>query len=267
MTRLLPALVLFVGCAETPADPVASFASSESLTEQGWTDMDVPRPPPVGAVQLAHAAMVGAPIDLQVSSLPAGVDVMLIGSKEGPGVGPCHPGTGVCVDILSPRLLASDVTDGSGRASFAVQTNAAAWLSFQVVVAAPAGAGATGVLEVPVADVEATWSYDELVVEVENGESGYAFGMAETFAGPVGWYGEDCLPGNMCHVVAGSLLLTSVHPGVGGPGLGFVVPDVTTLFYDIHGPYITYFVEGLDSGDCFTWGDDPSYYPDCTALD
>jgi hypothetical protein len=209
--------------------------------------------------------MVGTTFDLRVGGIAAGVDVILIASLQGPGVGPCHP-SGVCVDLLAPRVVDSTISSGSGVARFTVSPPGARDVAFHAVVLDPAGAGVSDVVLVSVASVAVTWNYDQVEIVVENGESAYDFGMAETMAGPVGWYGEDCFPGNFCHTVSGSLLLQSVHGGVGGPGLGYVVPSSTTLFYDIHDPAITYYLRGLDSGACWAWGDDPSYYPGCTEL-
>jgi len=265
--RHLTLLLLAAACTAAPDGPL-SFDGSDDVRDLGWTEPtpDAPvMPPPPGSLAQAHAAMVGAPIDLQVGGIPAGATVLLVASLQGPGVGPCHP-SGVCVGVLSPRLLSSTVASAAGQAAFQVTPPGAGFVAFQAVVLSPTGNGTTSVLETDVASVDVAWAYDQVQVTVDHGESGYFFGSAETFAGYLGWYGEDCLPFSMCHPMGSSLVLTSEHPDVGGAGVPAVASGLTTLFYDIHDPYVTYYLEGLDSGDCWAWGDDPSYYPGCTPL-
>lgn len=105
---------------------------------------------------------------------------------------------------------------------------------------------------------------DELTVSIDDGEDEthtYRFGMAETGSGENGWYGEDCLPGevngkDVCHEV-----------GEEGEVLYSVsdfdqVNDENTLnFKASHDAgKITYVVIQVDTDKCWAFGDDPTYY-------
>lgn len=258
------ALLLAAACSPQTAEPDAlSMDDAPTAESLGWTEApsDTPLPPPVAPLDLEHAAMVGAPIELMVSGIPSGTTVKLMASYAGLGAGPCHP-SGLCVDILSPRVVGSRSANANGVVRFQVNPPAPGWVAFQGVIP---GVGTTNALPVSVAEVDAFWSYDQIEVTVDHGETGYYFGMAETDSG-YGWYGEDCVTGYYCHPMTDVLLLDSVHPAVGGPGINYVADGVTTLFYAYHDAALTYYLEGMDSGDCWTWGHDPTYYPDCVEL-
>jgi hypothetical protein len=109
---------------------------------------------------------------------------------------------------------------------------------------------------------------DSLVVTLVNPTATfYGFGMAETAAADLGWYGEDCagaLSTGACHPMteAGLTLETTTS-------VGLVLPGFTTLFDAASDPDLTYYVEardGPDAGACWAWGQDPSYFPGCDAI-
>ena len=123
--------------------------------------------------------------------------------------------------------------------------------------------------------VTLSWATDGVTVTIENGSGRYDFGMAETGAEEVGWYGESCVIGeepqdredygyDICHGLAAT-----------GGEIGHVddiddVGDGATLFTDrIHDRgNITYVLFDDSGADCWVWGDDVSYYDDfgCTEL-
>ena len=223
--------------------------------------------------------MAGAPLQLALTGGPPGVRAVLLMSLTGVGDGPCHPAypDDLCVDLLAPRSVASSSTDrdGSARFSLRIPDHADGLVQFQVALLDASGPGVSTVVEVPITRFDVTWpAVDLLELRIEEGESGYDFGIAETFAGDYGWYGEDCYLGTgptlLCHPAESrGLMLESVHPDVGGAGIPDVIEGESTLFYDIHHPYVTYFLRGWDSGECWAFGDDPTYYEDaygCEAL-
>ena len=79
--------------------------------------------------------------------------------------------------------------------------------------------------------------------------------MAETEAGAVGWYGEDCYVGTgswqYCHPVSGTSLTLDQESD-----LTAIVEGSTTLFWP--GMNLTYMV--THGSDCYVWGHDVSYY-------
>lgn len=88
------------------------------------------------------------------------------------------------------------------------------------------------------------------------GRTGWSFGIAETMAGSVGWYGEDCFTGTgsytLCHPIPG----TSIQlDQVASPAA--VVEGSTTLLWT--NMDLTYYLEA-PSGACWVWGHDPTYY-------
>ena len=109
----------------------------------------------------------------------------------------------------------------------------------------------------------------QVVVNDPMGRTGWNFGMAETGAGPFGWYGEDCWQGMygfyFCHDFTGDTLdLIEVRDCL----LLSVVSGQETLFDAAKDPYLTYFLESSSDGDCWVWGHDVSYYGPlgCTQL-
>ena len=111
-----------------------------------------------------------------------------------------------------------------------------------------------------------TWDSAGVTVSITGAASRYDFGMSETGAGDLGWFGESCIPGDepwgypdygwdVCHALSSTGgRVVSVYPDIGA------VQDGYTLFPDSLAPNITYVVIDGDSGDCYAWGDDPSYY-------
>ncbi|MFT4627905.1 MAG: hypothetical protein ACI8PZ_006599 [Myxococcota bacterium] len=277
ITTALPLLgLLACGFADNPDDEWGPEASS-----LGWAHTAAgPLAPPIADLVLRSGAAAGAPVQLEVVGGPPGVRATLLVSTIGVGDGPCHPAypDDLCLDILSPRSVSSTLTalDGSARFAVRLPAHAPTAVVFQVALLDPDAPGVSTALAVDVARFSVDWPVaDRLEVTIDGGESAYEFGMAETDAGPFGWYGEDCFAGTPpyfhCHQVddSGMLDLDSVHPDLGGPGVEFVAEDATTLFYDIHHPAITYYFRGLDSGDCWTFGATPAYYVDafgCAVL-
>jgi hypothetical protein len=116
-----------------------------------------------------------------------------------------------------------------------------------------------------------TWSADGVAVGLTNGSGTYSFGMAETGSAN-GWYGEDCIDGagpnsgdyDICHdsMPAGGYSLASVHDP------DAVVANETTLLLDSMADGITYLIYSNATGDCWTSGNDTSYYGDfgCTDM-
>ena len=104
---------------------------------------------------------------------------------------------------------------------------------------------------------------DELTVTIDDGEEThtYLFGMAETGSGDEGWYGEDCLPGeingkDVCHPVGeeGAVLSSVSRPGS-------VNDENTLLWKALHDAgKVTYVVVQEDTDDCWAFGHDPTYY-------
>ncbi len=108
-------------------------------------------------------------------------------------------------------------------------------------------------------DVFWTANYPRSAVEVRiadpEGRTGWSFGMAETEAGASGWFGEDCFVGTgdiaLCHRIEGRRL--TLDQGA----FDEVEQGSRTLLWS--GMKLTYFLED-DTGSCFVWGHDPSYY-------
>lgn len=128
------------------------------------------------------------------------------------------------------------------------------------------------VLEV---SVEVVWDRDGATVTITGGVGAFDFGMAETGAGDLGWFGESCIPGDepggypdyeydVCHTLAkGGGTLTHV-------GKVADVEDGLTLFTDVIASldHLTYVLLDHTTDACWVWGHDPSYYDDfdCTEL-
>ncbi|MCB9689714.1 MAG: hypothetical protein H6738_24425 [Alphaproteobacteria bacterium] len=282
-----------------PEDDVRGYEAWDvTAEEEGWVmppDANaLPAPSPqIGAtLQVVGPLMSGGVGTVGVTGAPPGATVVLLASLVGPGQGPCHPTFGaLCADIRSPVVLGNTTASAAGVAGFQAHIPGAlggpVWL--QAVVAGGGMFGTTAVVSDALTQLRADWVADDLLeLSVIDGESGYDIGIAETFAGPVGWYGEDCLYGTypwlLCHSVAGPNVrsLRSVHQNVGGPGINYVFADQTTLFYGgpagMGGdggppggdhPILTYAFFGHDSGDCWTFGEDTAYYENgagCTPL-
>jgi hypothetical protein len=114
-------------------------------------------------------------------------------------------------------------------------------------------------------------------VDIVGGPGGYFFGMAETdpaVADP--WTGEDCVYGDTL-VEGGPTVLYCHYAGNTGTVLT-TGGDRASLSYQTTGfsaeqePGVTYYLLSDSSfggsGDCWSWGHDPSYYagPGCTEL-
>jgi len=141
----------------------------------------------------------------------------------------------------------------------------------------------TGVTFDPASDIRLEWGAGEgdsgaqMTATVDNTDStGFYLGFAETAAAGEGWYGEDCAPDG-CHeftAMTGSLTYVDAPQDVdndhtlfnnGTDGTG----DVFTS--DTHEDRLTYILQlvgGEHDGECYVWGDDPSYYVDeaCTVV-
>lgn len=112
-------------------------------------------------------------------------------------------------------------------------------------------------------DFDVVFDRSGLDVTINGGSGRYDFGLAETGSVFRGWLGEDCLGGvpgaNLCHVGVGQRFrLRSVTSSAA------VVPGSTTLFDFLNVGGITYVV--VDGNQCYTKGNDPSYYSQCTRL-
>lgn len=117
-------------------------------------------------------------------------------------------------------------------------------------------------------DVFWTANYPRSAVSVRihdpEGRQDWRFGMAETEAGSVGWFGEDCFFGTadiqLCHPIEGRRLDLDQ-----GPFADLEAGTRTLLWSDMD---LTYFLED-DQGACWVWGHDPSYYDGlgCEHLD
>jgi hypothetical protein len=146
----------------------------------------------------------------------------------------------------------------------------------------------------PANDITVTWdpgdTGGQVHVDVANSGGGtqFYFGMAETAAGVNGYYDEDCqyhwtnngyYP--LCHYSAYPTMhadLTYVETrGSVYSGYATLFDDGTDGDYDAHRATgrdrLTYYLQiygGLNSGQCWTWGDDTTYYtnywPNCTAI-
>lgn len=271
-------MMVVVGCGE--AEPQTN-AWGPSATDLGWTmptGQGELLPPPITTLSVDGALVAGAPATLELTGAPAGTQVIFLASMTGVGGGPCHPAfPAVCTALQAPMVLGNATVDVTGVASLTLPVPAglSGPVALQAFVDAGVAQEVSNVVGDAITDFVVAWAFDVVDVEVRWGESGYDFGMAETLAGPYGWYGEDCFLGTppwvYCHSVdaSGVRTLQSVHGDVGGPGIDFVVPDSTTLFYDVHDPALTYYFRGWDSGECWAFGDDPGYYVaayGCTAL-
>lgn len=117
---------------------------------------------------------------------------------------------------------------------------------------------------------DVSWNSSGMTLSIGGGSGGYLLGMIE--ATDNGWYGEDCLDGpgpnsgdyDICHddVSKGGISLETVNrPQDVEANSSTLMSDTT---YEAgHLVYMVY----TDSGDCWTWGDDTSYYVeqvDCT---
>ena len=117
------------------------------------------------------------------------------------------------------------------------------------------------VIPSPAFDLQVVFDRGGLNVTITGGSGTYDFGMAETGSVFAGWLDEDCLSAapDLCHAGVGSRFrLTSVT----SPSA--VVPGSTTLFDALNAGGITYVV--FDGLQCYTKGNNPSYYGACTRL-
>jgi hypothetical protein len=124
--------------------------------------------------------------------------------------------------------------------------------------------------------IDLTWSAEGVTIELAGMDtSGFDLGIAETIDRSYGWFGEDCLHGTAsyqeCHIVWGlGGFLTSIYDEVvaGTKTVDDVRSGETTLFersFD-DGYRLTYALT-IDGGDCWVWGQDPSYYLDDPSFD
>jgi hypothetical protein len=123
----------------------------------------------------------------------------------------------------------------------------------------------------PVPAITYNWDVDGLVVSIDNLRgSGFDLGIAETDAGELGWFGEDCFNGTagfaLCHSFSGSAgTLAALGDGSDPGDPDDVVAGSTTLLnqdlaFEPNGAdRLTYMIT-VDSGACMVWGDDVGYY-------
>jgi len=131
-------------------------------------------------------------------------------------------------------------------------------------------------------DISLDWQPGEgdsgssMTATVSNTDStGFYLGFAETAANDAGWYGEDCAP-NGCHhfsSMSGVLDYVSAPGDVdndhtlfnnGSDGTG----DVFTSSHEDRLTYLLQLEGGSLDGECYVWGDDPTYYDaeGCTVV-
>jgi hypothetical protein len=124
------------------------------------------------------------------------------------------------------------------------------------------------------ASIDLTWAAEGVTIELAGMDtSGFDLGIAETMDRENGWFGEDCLWGTAgyqeCHVVWGLRgFLDSIFDEVAGGSMSLddVQSGLTTLFEQSHDYRLTYALT-IDGGDCWVWGQDPSYYLDDPGFD
>lgn len=130
-------------------------------------------------------------------------------------------------------------------------------------------------------EAEESWNSTGVVIDIHNGFGSYLLGMAETATGDDPWTGEDCLNG---YELSDGTLLYFCHPldtdggafvsiyddvVAGSRSLSSLDEDTETLFSEDVDGRITYAIWSDSTGDCWTWGQDTSYYvdgADCVEL-
>jgi hypothetical protein len=132
----------------------------------------------------------------------------------------------------------------------------------------------------PRTDIIVDWdpvdSGGHVSVEVVNsGAAGWYLGLAETAAGDGGWYGEDCAD-NLCHTSTQTSATIAYTESVSQVGNARTLFDggndgLGDAFHTNGSDRLTYLLQlsgGPLDGDCYIWGDDPSYYAGqgCQAL-
>ncbi len=71
--------------------------------------------------ELSLSEMVlGQPMAVSLSGAPPGARLYVLATTAGTGEGPCEPTTGLCTDLLVPRVLRILTANGAGEASFTV---------------------------------------------------------------------------------------------------------------------------------------------------
>ena len=110
-----------------------------------------------------------------------------------------------------------------------------------------------------------SWTGSGVNFTVDGGSGTYTLGMAETdAASPDPWTGEDCLNG---YTLSSGTVLLYCHPlsssggsFTGGGSATALDESSETVFDSTFSSVLTYAAWSDDSGDCWTWGADTSYY-------
>lgn len=130
-------------------------------------------------------------------------------------------------------------------------------------------------VEGPDLEVSVMWMAEGVEVEVVSGPADLIMGVAQTAM----CEGEECVTlnscayewgdyGTFCHAVDSG----SAEWGYGGDWTHLGAAEVSGFLspFDLDGyPYselVTYYAQDADTGTCWAWGDDPSFYPDCYPL-
>lgn len=126
--------------------------------------------------------------------------------------------------------------------------------------------------EIAPPQVDIDWDSAGGDIGITGAASGWDFGMAETRAGDVGWYGESCIPGDEPYGYSdyGYDICHELGSTGGRIERVYTTGDLeggTTLFSDTTSINLTYFLERLDDGACFVWGDDPAYYDELGCVE
>jgi hypothetical protein len=178
-------------------------------------------PPPVGALDLWVDPFVpGSSADLQVTGAAPGQEVWFALTTRGLGAGPCR--LGLCVDLVSPRLLGRVVADAGGEAALTVQVPATASgvVGVQALAWGPDGVTPPVVVDLstPAADHAAlTAGVTSLLM---NGALPAALTVWDDHAQPL-VLGSDRAPVVAAARVSGGKVLVAGHEGpflVGGLG-------------------------------------------------
>lgn len=115
----------------------------------------------------------------------------------------------------------------------------------------------------PVFDV--AWGDLGLTFTVDGGSGTYNLGIAETAPNSDPWTGEDCLHGYA--LGSGDVLLYCHEDLRDGDTLAYNGDPIdldesreTVFPNDQFEARVTYYVDANATGECFVWGNDPSYY-------
>lgn len=119
---------------------------------------------------------------------------------------------------------------------------------------------------------------DTLTLTIANPPEGtWYFGYAQTQSGDAGWYGEACdASADYCHPIPAAVdvdgVMTSTLVLDGVRQISAIVEGSTMLLavdFPVTGtPDLTYYVgDQAGTGNCYVFGDDPSYYTSLGCMD